>query len=137
MEAIKIQDFIELPRMTMATLGRILYYRDPFKGVTVTIDEYNNLDEFTKSYYKPLETFPDGTIVHERYSDRLYTFFDNDYICMSSMNIPDEDLKDRHIISIFNCPNCGAPLNLEKIRDNGTCHCEYCGTNPYVWDKGE
>lgn len=131
METILDINLLELPRMTFVTLDKILYYRDPFKGETITIDEYNKLDEFTKSYYKPLETFPDGTIIHEIYSDRIYTFVNDDYIWM---NMPDEDLKDEHIISIFNCPNCGAPLNLEKIRDNGTCHCEYCDTDVYVWN---
>ena len=131
-----IQDLNLLPRMGIMTLERILYYRHPFKGETITIDVYNNLDEFIKTYYKPLETFPNGTIVHENYSNRMYTFFD-DYILM---NMPVEDLKDAkdtHIISKSNCPNCGAPLNLEKIRDNGTCHCKYCDTDVYVWDKGE
>jgi len=134
MEAMQDINLSKLPMMTIITLERILYYRHPFKGVTITIDEYNNLDEFMKSYYKPLETFPDGTIVYENYSNRIYTFFNDDYIWMS---MPDEDLNDGHIIAIFNCPNCGAPLNLEKIRDNGTCHCKYCDTDPYVWGKGD
>lgn len=134
METMPNFNLLELPMMSITE--RILYYRHPFKGETITIDTYNNLDEFTKSYYKPLETFPNGTIVHENYSNKIYMFFD-DYI---PMNMPDEDLKDTkstHIISKSNCPNCGAPLNLEKIRGNGTCHCEYCDTDVYVWDKGE
>lgn len=128
-----IQNFNLVSDMTTTILERILYYRHPFKGETITIDEYNNLDEFTRSYYKPLETFPNGTIVHENYSNRIYTFFD-DYILM---NIPVKDLKDDHMmyhpIKITDCPKCASNLPISKTSDKGICKCEYCGKEVYVW----
>lgn len=33
------------------------------------------------------------------------------------------------------CPNCGAPLDLDNVRADGTCRCDYCRS--FVKVKGE
>lgn len=131
---------VSLLQPTFYILDRILYYRHPFRGETITIDEYNNPNTI-KSYFKPLETFEDGSLVYEKSTGRMFIFGNNDkYIETANTQYTEDNvaisasIDTHHRIIVSDCPKCASNLPLKEIDENGICTCKFCGKDVYVWD---
>ena len=143
-DALNCDYLSQLHTSSVYTLDRVLYYRYPFKGETITIDEYNNPNTI-KSYYKPLETFMDGSLVLENSTGRMFIFGNDNYI--EAYDHQDTKDNDKDVISasidthrdivVSDCPKCASNLPIREVDDKGICTCKFCGKDVYVWAKGE
>ena len=68
--------------------------------------------------------------------DAEYLFNGNEWDLLGHFNGEDESAKIQSLKpTITNCPNCNAPLMIDKIRHDGTCKCEFCGSFVYMFAK--